>query len=298
MRIIIYLLFVLMIPVCCSSTDRINVPFEINKPELNINNLNDLPKDLYIDISEKTNAYIIVHPSYYIFMDEKPFFIKPERKRSIVVSFLENHNLDKSSFIRLMKVYERNEMNFITSATRDKKLVILVLPGSYYTSNKYVYKDPLIEDPYAAYLNEVTRNTASIFYLETVSATSGQISEQDASVLITFLRTIGTTNVYIGGGYVGRCQEEFYKILARIWPRENLALIPEISAFSPDDIKESTSQLFLTSNMNINERAIDYAIRNKLLNMLETRPNIKSLSDIHDLENKTVNTRGGRDIHQ
>ncbi len=288
MRKIIYVLLIIFIPISCSSLEKQNGLAGLKEPRLSISNLNDLPQDNYINIAEKENAYIIVHPSYYIFMDEKPFHVKPELSKNAVESFIENDEISGSSYISLMKAYEWNEMNFIINAGKQKKLVILILPGMYLKSKHYVYKNSLIGDQYAQYLNHITHDSYTIFYLETIKATSGKISPEDAVILVNFLRKHGVKNIYIGGGYVGRCQEEFYKLLISKWPSENIALISEISAFSPDDIKDSTSQLLLTTNMKINEWAVNYLIKNRLLDTLETTPNTKTLSNISDLEHNTA----------
>jgi hypothetical protein len=287
---ILYILLIITLFVGCSSLEKQSDLPGIEQHKLGISNLNDLPQDFHIDVSENENAYIIVHPSYYIFMDEKPFDVDPDESKNAVESFIENKEISGSSYISFMKAYERNEMNFIINAGRQKKLVILILPGMYLKSDHYVYKNSSIGDQFARYLNHVTHGSYTIFYLETIKTTSGEISSEDAVILVNFLRKQGVKNIYIGGGYVGRCQEEFYKMLILKWPQEYIALVPEITAISPDDIKESTSQLLLTTKMQINEWAVDYLIKNKLIDTLETTPNTKTLSDISDHEQNTAQT--------
>ncbi len=277
---ILYIISIITLFVGCSSLEKHSDLSGIGQHQLSISNLNDLPQDNYINFADKENAYIIVHPSYYIFMDEKPFDLDPDASKNAVESFIENDEISGSSYISLMKAYEWNEMNFIMNAGQQKKLVILILPGMYLKSKHYVYKNSSMGDQFARYLNHVTHDSYTIFYLETIKTTSGEISSDDIVRLVNFLRKHGTKNIYIGGGYVGRCQEEFYKLLMPKWPAENIALISEISAFSPDDIKDSTSQLLLTTNMKINEWAVNYLIKNKLLDTLETSPNTKTLSNI------------------
>lgn len=246
------------------------------KNALNIQNLHDLT---YASIEELRKnvgireVYIIVHPSYYIFFDKKPFRVRPDKTKNAVQSFLNTEFRDSESVIHLLKDYEREEMKLFTSSQKNERIIILVLPGRYGQSKQYLYKNG--HDEYARYLNDATRDSASVFYIESKNASSGKISEFDKSVLIDFLKKLGVKKVLIGGGYVGRCQEEFYKMLSESWNEEDMAIIPEISAFSPNDITDSTAKMLLTADRKINPRAAKYFIKNGGLETLGKKLNVK-----------------------
>lgn len=253
--------------------------FSKGKTVLNIQNLHDLT---YASIDELRKnigvreAYIIVHPSYYVFFDKKPFSVRSDTNLNMVQSFLKTEFKDSEAIVHYLKDYEREEMQLISSSHDKKRIVILILPGRYNQSKQYLYKNG--HDEYARYLNDATKNAYSVFYIESENANSGKISDFDKSVLIDFLTKLGINKIMIGGGYVGRCQEEFYKMLSESWNEEDMAIIPEISAFSPNDITDSTAKMLLTADRKINPWAVKYFIKNGGLDTLGKKLNVKIIS--------------------
>jgi len=58
-----------------------------------------------------------------------------------------------------------------------------------------------------------------------------------------------------------------------------VAIIPEISAFSPDDLSDSTARMLLTPDMKLNKQAINSFIANGGIERLTSnRPNLKNIS--------------------
>lgn len=250
-------------------------------PDLSIKNLRHLAQnsDDISNIKANTNdIYLIVHPSYYLFFEKHSFNVVPSRERNVVEEFTQMIFYSKDPVVKLMKVYERNEMEFIASSREDGRIVLLILPGKYATSNNYIYKNGI--DEYARYLNDIAKNSNTIFYVESIKTNSGKIAKSDMDMILDFLQETDAKNIFVGGGYIGRCQEEFHKQLLTVWPHDKIAVIPEISAFSPNDMNDSTAKMLLTYEMKLNTIAANYFIKNGGLKSLNTTPNLKNLNDV------------------
>ncbi len=228
-------------------------------------------------IVKTEEAYIIVHPSYYLFFQKKPITIAPSETKNIVTTFTEMNFPAENTILNLMKIYESRESAFLSSAQHDKKLVILITPGKYHQSRTYLYKNAV--DEYARYINETTHGADSVFSIESEGTDTGRIAKQDMDALIRYLKQRGVQNILIGGGYVGRCQEEFYRALSKEWPENTIALIPELSAFSPSDISETTARMLLTPDQNLNIMAANYFIKNGGIKKLGNKPNLRTAAD-------------------
>lgn len=234
------------------------------------------------DTAKTDDAYIIVHPSYYLFFQKKPYVIEPSDTKNITQSFAEMDFPAENTMLNLMKFYESREMAFLSSARNDQKLVILVIPGKYERSRSYLYKpdDENDADEYARYINEATFGADTVLYLESQDTNSGKIARKDMATLIQYLKQKNVQNIFIGGGYVGRCQEEFYRSLSKEWPESSIALMPELSAFSPNDLTDATAKMLLMPDMKLNVTAANYFIRNGGIKKLSIKPNLKTASDI------------------
>lgn len=246
--------------------------------EFRIKSLRDLTQSELLDITKHADTqdvYIIVHPSYYVFFHKKPYSLKPTSEKHAVQCFLDDTRVEDDSLLSLLRIYERAEMDFISTASASGRLVVLLIPGNYDDSS--LYARAFESDEYARYINEVTQDSSTVFYIETRRFDTGKILSDDLKILLNFLMTINAQNVLLGGGYIGRCQEEFYQTLTRQWPSENVALIPELSAMSPDDISESMARMLLTSQDELNVWAVNYFIRNGGLKSLQSRMKIRNL---------------------
>lgn len=232
---------------------------------LNIRKLQDVPAGSYGEyakyIDSSKSVYIFVHPSYYLFFHaKKPQVTRPslDMKDSLVDLFLKES--PQKAVLRLEQVQQRNEKNFLEYLTMDEKLVILLLPRNYRTTNSYTYMNS--KDEYTRYLNEIANGSPSILYMESESASVGRLLSDDLVVLLSFLEAIGAKSVLIGGGYVGRCQKEFYNYVTKYSFGSSYFIVPELSTFSPDDVTETTAGSFF-ENDQINLKACSEFVLNK-----------------------------------
>lgn len=223
-------------------------------------------------------VYIIVHPSYYLFFHKKPFTINRDETKNVVETFINPDFPDASPIVKLMKAYHHAESDFISSSQKSRRLVILLLPGGYQSARQYLYKGD--SDEYARYINDFIGDSETVLYLESENASSGVIRKSDLDTLLALFRRLGTKTILLGGGYVGRCQEEFYKLMSRVWPEEYLAVVPEISAFSPDDISDSKANMFLNPDKSLNVLAVQYFLRSGTLASMRKNVNVRTLSTI------------------
>ncbi len=233
--------------------------------KLGIRKLQEIPTGSYGEyakyIDSNKSVYIFVHPSYYLFFhSKKPQVTRPpmDLKDSLVDLFLKEPS--KKAVLRLEQEQQKNEKNFLEYLTMDEKLVILVLPRNYRTTNSYTYMNS--NDEYARYLNEIANGSPSILYMESESASVGRLLSEDLVVLLSFLEAVGAKSVLIGGGYVGRCQKEFYSYVTKYSFGSNYFIVPEISTFSPEDVTENTASGFF-ENDQINLKTSSEFILNK-----------------------------------
>jgi len=233
--------------------------------KLGIRKLQDVPAGSYGEyvkyIDSNKSVYIFVHPSYYLFFhSKKPQVTRPplDLKDSLVDLFLKEPQM--KAVLRLGQEQQRNEKNFLEYLTMDEKLVMLLLPRNYRTANSYTYMNS--SDEYTRYLNEIANGSPSILYMESESASVGRLLSEDLVMLLSFLEAIGAKSVLIGGGYVGRCQKEFYSYVTKYSFGSNYFIVPELSTFSPEDITEDTAGSFI-ENDQINLKASSEFVLNK-----------------------------------
>jgi len=270
----LYIVIVLFLPLtfgCASMRSK-----EVPRPALTFMSISELPEGFEKDLVQKVatrNVYIIVHPSYYLFFGKNNPLPALAPGKNVVTTFLETDQIERRPFIDLMKYYERTEIEFLSSSSPKGKLIILVMPGKYLSSKLYLYRDG--KDEYARYLNEVINGDNAVFYVESIRSSSGRMSKKERHALKNFLRKVKAQNIYVGGGYVGRCQKEVYKVMSRMWPDNRLAIIPDLSSFSPRDVSDSTAKMLLTDNLELNNWSATYYIKNGILKDFEV--NLRNL---------------------
>jgi hypothetical protein len=115
-----------------------------------------------------------------------------------------------------------------------------VLPGAYQTESVA----PL---SYTYYLNRATGGSRTVFAVYSETASSGAVPIDTLVTLYSFLRGTGAKTVLVGGGYIGRCQREFYSQLVTYMDNLSVYVAPEISSISPDDISNDESLEILQS---------------------------------------------------
>ena len=159
---------------------------------------------------------VIVHPAYSL------FFRDAHKNRHAQAKF------------DLLKVQLENEERFLRRISRTDHILLLVLPGDYRTESVA----PL---SYTFYLNRAVGGSRSVYAVYSETASSGAVPTNTLVSLYSFLSGIGTRTVLVGGGYIGRCQREFYTQLVAYVDNISFYVAPEISSISPDDISNKES---------------------------------------------------------
>ena len=166
------------------------------------------------------DVHIVVHPAYAL------FFRDARRSRYADVKYE-----------LLIKQFEEEE-RFVREAARDGKIVILIIPGGYESEIQ-------APESYTAYLNAVAGGGNSVFYLYSESLSNGSIPSSEMVDLYRFLQSVKVGRVLIGGGYIGRCQREFYSELTAYYETTRSYIVPEISTISPEDISDEEAAVIL-----------------------------------------------------
>lgn len=70
-------------------------------------------------------------------------------------------------------------------------------------------------------------------------------------ILESFLKEIGAKKILIGGGYLGKCVDNFYESIRKKFGYEDISLVPELLTISPHDmISSDLTLLTKTGRMN------------------------------------------------
>jgi hypothetical protein len=161
-------------------------------------------------VASAVDVYIIVHPGYGVFFQD-----------------LAKEKHAASKFLLLNKQFE-NEAAFISSRAAAGATIILILPGDFMTES-------ISPGSFISYLNKIAGGT-SLYYMTSKTSSSGKIAKENMINLFAFLKSVKAERIMIGGGYVGRCQGEFYNDLTAYRSAEGTYIVPEISTISPVDI--------------------------------------------------------------
>ena len=172
--------------------------------------------------SVSSDVFIMVHPAYSIFFRDLN-----KKKYSDATSSLLRQQFD-------------NEAKLIADQAGAGKIVILVVPGNY-------ADDSISPLSYVSYLNTVTAGAKSVYYVLSETSSSGSLPMNEMVNLYQFLQTVKDGKVMIGGGYIGRCQREFYNQLTTYIDSSRAYLVPELSSISPDDVSEGEALRILSS---------------------------------------------------
>lgn len=207
---------------------------------LMVRRLNDIPRgdfSAYRQYLVNQEVYIIVHPGYFAFFEnENPY---PPRETTglypaeNLMERIGRYAASEHQNLLIMVEEERLLREFLEFMAADKRLVILILPGDF--RRNVSAKTPGGPDEYVRYINDLTNGSESIIYMETEKQSSGYLTRQDLESLSTFLAHTGAKRVMFGGGYVGKCLDNFFSQFAGIFRQGNVYLVPEISAVSPMD---------------------------------------------------------------
>lgn len=165
---------------------------------------------------------IVVHPAYSLFFRD------------------ERRNTYSEAKYDLLKFQLDNEARFMSEFAKSGNLLILILPGKY-------QKDSIAPLSYTFYLNATTAGGTSVFYLYSETWSSGTLSVDAVLTLHDFLSRVKPNLILVGGGFIGRCQREFYNQLVTYIEKQSSYIVPEISTISPDDITDQEAADILAS---------------------------------------------------
>lgn len=226
---------------------------------LKIKRLNDIPKEefnTYKKYLYNRNIYIIVHPGFYTFFENKS--IPPPRE---TIEGFPLHNMtERFSFeipsdavnYKVMQEQGRLLEDFLELFSTEKRLVILLLPRDYKAHLSYGYTQGF--DEYARYINGITNMSESVLYMESMAHDNGFMENGDLEMLTTFLKEIDTENILLGGGYLSKCIDNFYESIRTKFKDNEVFFVMELSAISPADmVTDSLNLLTKRGRINFSE---------------------------------------------
>ncbi|MDH4163581.1 MAG: hypothetical protein OEW15_12965 [Nitrospirota bacterium] len=185
--------------------------------------MRQLTESTVLPIAGKDRAItVIVHPAYSL-------FFRDERK-----------SIYTAAKYDLLEYQLAAEARFIIKMAKSGDPLILVLPGNY-------PKDSIAPRSYTMYLNSTTGGSPAVFYILSETSHSGSIPLETTVLLHDLLRKSRVKTLLIGGGYIGRCQKEFYSQLTTYVEDVSAFIVPEISSISPDDISTGEAEDILMS---------------------------------------------------
>ncbi len=206
-----------------------------------LKSLDDLAESEYGKYAEYLDdgvLYVVVHPAYSVFFNDRP---PPMTAENPVDAFLNEAAFTKHK--RFLQEQERSVRDFLEITSTRKRLVLVVLPGGYREYNGYVYKD--LNDEYARYINSVTNSSESALYLYSKKPNRGYVGEESKKRLSGFIEAVGPRIILIGGGYLGRCVEDFYKDISASAGKDKVTIAAEITSISAEDIRNLALDDFL-----------------------------------------------------
>jgi len=246
-----------------------------------LNNLSEREYKGYRKYLDDGAAYIIVHPAFF------PFFHYPKTvpvidqesflpKDNVVERILHMKPMDLK--FALLQAQERRMRDFLEFMSAREKLVIVVVPRHYNKYRRYRYREG--HDEYARYLNEVTNFSKSVLFAESRSPNRGYLTDEDGIRLMEFLLSVNAETIYIGGGYIGRCLEDFYVLLTEEFGQEDIYVVPELSDISPIEITKKLAKTLLTPEGKIDIRLATQNLAKDAYKIQEVKPRVRNLSRI------------------
>ena len=160
-----------------------------------------------------SELYIVVHPAYGVFFQD-----------------LAKERFPEDNYRLLMKQFQ-TELEFISKRAASGATLILVLPGE----NADGVFSPTYPS-YRTYLNMAAGAGRSVYFIYSDTQSSGAIFQDDMIRLYYFIRALRPAKITVAGGYIGRCQREFYNSLTTYIDKSLVFISPQLSTISPDDI--------------------------------------------------------------
>ncbi len=222
-------------------------------------------------------AYIIVHPAFFTFF-HYPTKLRKEGKdnggKMNIVDILLNRN-PRYSQEAVLQAQERRMRDFIEFKSTQNKLLILVVPRKYWKYSGYTYRKS--RDEYMRFLNEVTNMSHSVLFVESRDPNRGYLTDDDAVKLMEFLMSIDAEKIYVGGGYIGRCLEDFYTLLTKDYGTEGIFVVPELSDISPRELNADRATQLLKPDGFINQTIATQMLTEDTYKVQELIPQLESL---------------------
>ncbi len=249
-------------------------------------NLHKVREDEYADFAkylDNGSVYIIVHPAYYTFFHDNDLF--PDNITGATTQNAMDRFLSATAFsgkAKLMKAQEKVLRDFLEYVSTEKKLVIMILPKGYKEFSAYKFRDA--RDEYLRFLNEVTNESDSVLYLYSRKPSRGMLSAKDRKTLLKFLYAVRPKEILLGGGYVGRCLDDFYRDLEQHYGEDKLYIVPEISAVSPADMSEKMSSDVILRDGLIDVSKLALNVRENLLSRDDASVKTRNIQQPDDNE--------------
>ena len=225
---------------------------------------------------DNETAYIIIHPSFFSFF-HYPKRLTPRNEQHKMMNVVERLlTITPTNYeFALLQAQERRMRDFIEFMSTNKRLLILVVPKDYVEYAGYSYRKD--NDEYMRYLNEVTNLSESVLFVESKSPNRGYLTDEDALRLMEFLESIQAKRIYVGGGYVGRCLEDFYTLLTQEFGEEGIFVVPELSDISPRELNNQLAHELLRPDGSINNERATQMITTDKFDVVEHPPKIMNL---------------------
>jgi hypothetical protein len=243
-----------------------------------LSNISEKEYEDYIKYLDNGIAYIIVHPAYFPFFHRFKRLSKtpedgPYPTENVVEKFLSLK--PKNARFSVLQAQERRMRDFIEYKATQEKLVILVIPRNYYKFKGYIYKKGM--DEYMRYLNEISNFSKSVLFVQSRSPNKGYVTEEDSIRLMEFLLTIDAKALYVGGGYVGRCLENFYANMTEDFGQEDIYLVPELADISPAELPNSLAKRILKKDGTLDTEMLTRLLEKDAYKVQEVLPKVRNL---------------------
>jgi hypothetical protein len=247
---------------------------------LMVRRLVNVPQNEYKDYKEYLDdgaVYIMAHPSFF------PFFHYPKKlvdntsksisKENVVEKLLKTK--PKNFEFAVLQAQERRTRDFIEFKSTQEKLIIVVVPRDYNRYTGYTYKRG--RDEYMRYINEITNFSKSVLFAESRTPNRGYLREEDAIRLMEFLIAIDAKKILIGGGYVGRCIEDFYTLITQEYGSEGIFIVPELTDISPRELNNALARAMLNKEGELDTDITTNIMRRDLYKVQEVIPEMMNL---------------------
>lgn len=191
-------------------------------------------------------AYILVHPAFFTFFHYSKKKSRDNDPEELYKLNIVEHLLRKkpaSARFAVMQAQERRLRDFVEFKSTQNKLVILVVPQKYGEYSGYTYRKGA--DEYMRFLNEITNFSHSVIFVESRSPNRGWLNADDSIKLMELLLSINVDKIYVGGGYIGRCMEDFYSYISKTYGPDGIFVVPELSDISPRELNSRLSTRLL-----------------------------------------------------